>query len=47
MRIDCIKSDTAHMAKQGAVSVLIQSNILVYNKINMILYQFFGTHARA
>ena len=41
MRIDCIKSDTAHMAKRGAVSVVIQYNILKYNIIHTTLYRFY------
>ena len=40
MRIDCIKSDTAHIAKWGAVSVVIQYNILKYNIIQTTLYRF-------
>ena len=40
MRIDCIKSDTAHIAKWGAVSVVIQYNILKYNIIHTTLYRF-------
>ena len=28
--------------RESAVSAVIQFNILVYNKINMILYRFFG-----
>ena len=40
MMIDCIKSDTVHMDKRGAVSVVIQYNILKYNIIHTTLYRF-------
>ncbi len=40
MRIDCIKSDTAYVAKRGTVSVVIQYNILKYNIIHTTLYRF-------
>ncbi len=40
IRIDCIKSDTAHMAKWGAVSVAIQHNVLRYNIIHATPYRF-------
>ena len=41
IRIDCIKSDTAYVAKRAAVSALIQYNILKYNIIHTTLYRFY------